>query len=140
MPEPLTWEVRACVATQFPEPVRAQAIQALERYQGQEVNRVRLAALTLARDDLSELLLQVQEAQQDYRDVLLAAEDAARQPNGVNWQSPPADAPVSVTGWLTCPGCGRRFCLSNTRSWNGQRHRRCGQRTHPVMSPAPPAI
>jgi hypothetical protein len=40
-------------------------------------------------------------------------------------------APVNVApsdGWVSCPGCRRRFKLSDTKRWNGERHMSCGQR------------
>jgi hypothetical protein len=43
------------------------------------------------------------------------------------------DAPaVTVTinsrGWVKCPYCGILFKPTNASSWNGERHRKCGQR------------
>jgi hypothetical protein len=43
------------------------------------------------------------------------------------------DAPVEtvvagVDGWLSCPGCARRFSPRDAQAWTGQRHIRCGQR------------
>jgi len=37
-------------------------------------------------------------------------------------------AETDVRGWLTCPGCGKRFAAYNPSSWNGSRHQSCGQR------------
>jgi hypothetical protein len=40
--------------------------------------------------------------------------------------------PMQVTpyqpDWVKCPCCGWRFCLRDTSSWRGGRHRKCGQR------------
>lgn len=141
MSYPLSWEVKAHIAVQFPQAIQAQAAEALEQYQSSEANRVRLAALALAQDDLAELRLIIQEAQRDYRDVLTAMEVLASQhPRRANWQQPSIDAVVGPSGWLTCPGCGRRFSLSNARSWNGQRHRSCGQQINPVPISEPPVV
>ena len=41
-------------------------------------------------------------------------------------------APATVTpnskGWVTCPSCGWGFKPTDPNAWNGDRHRRCGQR------------
>ena len=41
---------------------------------------------------------------------------------------PAQSAELDAKGWITCPGCGRRFSSGDHGVWTGLRHRRCGQR------------
>jgi hypothetical protein len=40
----------------------------------------------------------------------------------------PLEASLNSHGWVTCPGCGTRFTVTNKRSWSGRRHLKCGQK------------
>jgi hypothetical protein len=40
----------------------------------------------------------------------------------------PANAVQASSGWVTCPYCDIRFALYNPSSWDGEKHKRCGQR------------
>ena len=40
----------------------------------------------------------------------------------------PAIAVQASSGWVVCPYCGKRFTLSDSRRWDGERHTTCGQR------------
>jgi hypothetical protein len=126
MPETLSPEVVKMVNADFPEHLRGEAIRLLEACPGENgEDRVHLAVLSLARGDVQELRLGIKEAQTDWRDVLVAAEHAQRP---AHWDTPIMEATARADGWLRCPACGWLFCLSNQSSWNGHRHRRCGQR------------
>jgi hypothetical protein len=40
----------------------------------------------------------------------------------------PAVVTLSAGGWVSCPCCGRRFKLSDSKRWNSERHMTCGQK------------
>jgi hypothetical protein len=42
--------------------------------------------------------------------------------------APPIAISINARGWVLCPCCGWRFQPTNQTAWNGERHRRCGQR------------
>jgi len=41
--------------------------------------------------------------------------------------APPLAVSPNPAGWVQCPCCGKRFGLTNSASWDGKRHRTCGQ-------------
>lgn len=43
------------------------------------------------------------------------------------------EATPSENGWVRCPGCSRRFLLTDGYAWTGLRHRRCGQKIRIVQ-------
>jgi hypothetical protein len=108
-----------------------------------EYQRIQLAVLKLSHGDLDELMLRITEAQQDWRDILMAAgfghsvtehlswansylygEEAPWSP----WQNREAmPAKLFDSSWVKCPRCGLRFDTEDLQSWTGKRHRRCGQ-------------
>lgn len=42
--------------------------------------------------------------------------------------APPLHAQLDEHGWVTCPGCSRRFATYDEAIWTGLRHVKCGQR------------
>lgn len=108
----------------------------------EEIERLHCAALKLSKGHLDELLLVIEEIQEDWRDILMAAHFASSPTDHTAWadnylstanqllptDNEPIEAAVYQLNWVKCPQCGWRFCLKNTSSWSGERHRRCGQR------------
>lgn len=47
----------------------------------------------------------------------------------------PVEVTVDASGWVTCPGCHRRFSTRASSAWTGRRHMRCGQRITLALGP-----
>jgi len=107
-----------------------------------QLEMIHLAVLKLSKGHLDELPLLISEGQEDWRDMLMASHFTGSAYGHVEWadsylstaqpflpsENEPMEAVLFQSNWIKCPQCGWKFCLSNTSSWTGERHRRCGQR------------
>ena len=108
----------------------------------EQLEMIHLAVLKLSKGHVDELPLIIIEGQEDWRDLLLASHFAGPTYGHIEWansylssaqpfplsENEPREAIVYQSDWVKCPQCGWRFCLRNTVSWSGERHRKCGQR------------
>jgi len=74
-------------------------------------------------ENVAEAKLAIQNIKRDEFYSLTPSKYAKRKPRKVE---------TFIPGWIQCPGCSRKFSLSDPNVWDGTKHLSCGQKIIPT--------